>query len=392
MPNLSSDQIFFFAGEPSGDLHGSYLLKALKKQSSSLEFFGVGGPLMRKEGIQTILPMEKFQVMGFTDVLCALPSLCQSFFHVRNAILTSKPKAVVLIDYPGFNLRLAASLRKKSYTGKIIQYISPTVWAWDKKRIYTMARSLDGLLTIYPFEPACYKETSLSVRYIGNPLKEYIDQYAYDPHWSKNLGIPADTNLIALFPGSRIGEVLRNFYLQLKAVERLHQEDPSIYAAVSCASDAIAETIRKMAAQSSLQEGKNLFLIPLKYTYELMKGCRTAVAKSGTVTLELALHKKPTVVVYKLTKLNRLIAAYLLKLNMPYYCIVNILRGKQVFPELMELGLSEDNVYRYLKALHTPGTARDRCEAGCEEVCKIIGLPEASSHAAHALMQHLEIE
>src|SRR5437016_2086989 len=144
---------FIFAGESSGDLHGSRLMEALKK-SKGCTFTGVGGPLMRAQYMKSILNMEDFLVIGFTDVIKALPKLYKQFYKVRDAILKQEPDCVILIDYPEFNLRLAKALRKKKYKGKIVQYICPTVWAHGKHRINTMANTLDLLLTIFPFEAA----------------------------------------------------------------------------------------------------------------------------------------------------------------------------------------------------------------------------------------------
>ncbi len=152
---------FIFAGEASGDLHGGPLVKALKQLNPASTITGVAGPAMRAQGVECLIPMEEFQVMGFSDVLAAFPKLWRQFHQVRDTILTTKPEVVILIDYPGFNLRLAKALRKKGFQGKIVQMICPTVWAWGKNRIHTMVNTLDLLLTIYPFEADCFANTSL---------------------------------------------------------------------------------------------------------------------------------------------------------------------------------------------------------------------------------------
>ena len=199
----SLEKLFIFSGEPSGDLHGSHLVHALRKQLPSILIEGVPGPKMRAQGVISILQMEDFEVMGFSDVICHLPKLARQFYQLRNHILSTRPKGVVLIDYPGFNLRMAAALRKKGYQGKIIQYVSPSVWAWGKHRIEMMANTLDILLTIYPFENQYFQGSSLNVEYVGNPLYEYIKTYHYDEQWKKKLNLAETNNLIALFPGSR---------------------------------------------------------------------------------------------------------------------------------------------------------------------------------------------
>ena len=153
---MSPIDLFISSGEPSGDLQGSLLIEALLKERSSIRIGAVAGPRMRRLPIEPYFEMEQLSVMGFIDVIAAIPHLIRQFFQIRNKILELNPKAVVCIDYPGFHLRLEKSLRKKGYRGKLIHYISPTVWAWGKKRIPQMEKTLDLLLTIFPFEKKCF--------------------------------------------------------------------------------------------------------------------------------------------------------------------------------------------------------------------------------------------
>ena len=171
---MKTYDIFIFAGEQSGDLHGAELLYALKQKEPNLQIMGVGGPKMRSQGIYSIEKMESFQVMGLSDVIKALPKLVFLFKNIRNTILKNNPKAVIFIDYPDFNMRMAKSLRKNGYTGKLIHYICPSVWAWRKGRIKDLAETLDLLLTIFPFEPQYFEKTPLKVEYVGNSLVKNI--------------------------------------------------------------------------------------------------------------------------------------------------------------------------------------------------------------------------
>lgn len=392
MSSISNKQLFIFAGEHSGDLHGSNLLKALKENLKDCTYTGVGGPLMRAQELTCILPMEEFQVMGFTDVFLSLPKLWRHFFTVRNHILKNSPQAVILIDYPGFNLRLARSLRKCGYKGKIVQYISPTVWAWGKGRIQEMVQTLDLLLTIYPFEASYLADTPLNVKYTGNPLQEIIQQYHYDPHWLKICGLEQLKNLdhlVAIFPGSRLAEITRNFPKQLQAMEMIYQEYPETTFALSCAHDSLLPAILQCLSKSSLKISKEIFIVPKRYSYELMQASRAAIAKSGTVTLELALHSCPTVVVYELSWLNRLIAQHVIRVNLPHYCIVNILGGKEIFPELIAAGFSAKNLFQQLKSLLEPGAKRTRCLQECENVKLLLKEYQASQKSAQAIRELL---
>lgn len=374
--------LFIFAGEQSGDLHGSHLIKALKEIKPDVYIFGVGGPAMREQGLEILLKMEEFEVMGFTDVIFSLPKLLRLFYQVLHTILNKLPEVVLLIDYPGFNLRLAKALRKRGYQGKIVQYVCPSVWAHGKKRIKHMAETLDLLLTILPFEPPYFAESGLKTLYVGNPLQEYIKLHSYRNDWKQELNIPVDSSLIALFPGSRQGEVKRNLPAILEAAEKLKKDQANIRFVLSCAHVSTEVVTRKLLKKSSLKENQDVFFIPKKYAYEMMRDSRASVAKSGTVTLELALHHCPTVVVYQLTWLNRLVAKWILKLNLPHYALANILAERTVFPELIEHGFSPENIYVELKELINESSKRKACLKGCQEINTLLKEDRASQEGA----------
>lgn len=380
-----TQEIFLFAGEKSGDLLGSFLFMALQRHFPNYTFNGVAGPEMRSAGMEGIMRTEEFEMMGFSDIVLSLPKLLRQFRTIRNHILKTKPSAVVLIDYPGFNLKMAKALRKHGFKGKIVQYISPTVWAWGKERIGKMVETLDLLLTIYPFESTCFENTPLNVQYVGNPIKEIIQKHRYVDGWANLFGIEDTRNLIAIFPGSRKGEIQLNLPYQLKVAEELKKQDPSSVFAISCAHEKIMPLMHQMLKANSLKLNKDIFLLPKAYCYELMRDSKSALAKSGTVTLELALHKRPTVVMYKLSLLNRIVAQYLLKLNLPHYCIVNILANKTVFPELIEKGLSSEALFEYLQKLNSEGPERQACIEDCNQISTILQGSDASEKAADAI-------
>lgn len=377
--------LFIFAGELSGDLHGSHLLKAIKQRMPAIQAFGVGGPALREAGLNTILPMEKFEVMGFTDVLLALPRLYKQFHQVRRAILETDPRAVVLIDYPGFNLRLASSLRKAGFKGKIAQYISPTVWAHGKNRIQQMAQSYDIVLAILPFEPSCYTGSGLKAVYVGNPLQEYVNTHSYENDWKKNFNIPVEAPLISLFPGSRHGEVKRNLPAILTAAQMLRKECPEVAFAISCAHPSTELLAKELLPKNAT----DVFFVPKKYAYEMMRDSQAAVAKSGTVTLELALHACPTVVIYQLTALNKFMAKWIMKLNLPHYALANIVAGCQVFPELIAKQFSPADIYAALNSLINNSDTRRHCLDGCDRIKDLLKDVQASRDAAAILEEYL---
>lgn len=388
--------LFVIAGEPSGDLHGQHLMRALLKEAPSMNIAGIGGPHMRKEGLKCLLPMEEFQLMGISEVIKKIPKILKNLRFVRNKILACNPKAVIFIDYPDFNIRMAKALRKKGYKGKLIHYICPTVWAWRKGRMKTLCSTLDLLLCIFPFEKKYFENTSLKTIYVGNPSFEECKTTPGHAEWTGKHGINPERPLLGIFPGSRKSVVLLDLPKQLQAARRLQEDDPALAIGVSIASKTLFPAAEKIIAELGLGPAlnKDLFLVPGKYTYDLMQMSKTAIATSGTVTLELALHEIPTVVVYDLTKFNGFLAKHVVRFNLPFYCIVNILCERSVFPELIYKDFTVENAYLAAKELHLPGTMRDQCLKECRRLPEIFSTQEnphippqsASQKAAHSIL------
>lgn len=361
------------AGEASGDLHGSHLIRSLRSDPRIGEIRGVGGPLMENEGMASLHPFSAFQVMGFSEVIKAYPRLRKLFYNIADEILDSKPSALITIDYPGFNLRMATHLRNKGFKGKLIHYISPTVWAWGKGRIRTMEHSLDLLLTVFPFEAASFQGTRLPVRYVGNPLVETIGLKQYATEWRKEIGLPDDIPFLVLFPGSRKGEIERNLPLQLEASRLLMAQDKTLHTLISLADD------------KTVPSDARILRLPKQYNYEAMKECKGAIAKSGTVTLELALHGTPTAVTYPIGLLNYLAAKYLFRIRLPHYCISNILLKETLYPEWIGRGLKPEAIAASLQALWETG----EFEKKADKLKMLLGPMQASKEAAKSILEQL---
>ena len=382
--------LFILAGEHSGDLHGSHLVAALKQQNPSLKIRGIAGPKMRDQGVETLLPMEEFEVMGFAQIVARLPRIWKQFHYIRDHILATKPKGVILVDYPGFNIRLAQALRKKGYQGRIVQFICPTVWAWGKNRIPKMVESLDLLLTIFPFEPAIFSNTSLKAQFVGHPLIESLNKYKYQEDWHEKTGIDLKQHLLAIFPGSRRMEVAHNLEKQIYAAKKLKEEKPDLKVAISCARPEYQELIEEQLKTKGFTIGYDAFVVPSEYSYELMRACQTAIAKSGTVTLELALHRKPAVVVYEVYLLNAIIARYVMGINLKHYSIVNILGEKEIYPELITYRYSADKLFDLLKEMDSDTPLRKAAIAGCDEVRNKMRESRSSQEAAQAILKLIQ--
>lgn len=381
-------RVYVIAGESSGDQLGALLLQAIqeKTEQNPWQFIGIGGPLMRQKGLRCTLPMEELSVMGLTDVLLALPQLVKYFFSTKKEILQLRPDAVLFIDYPGWNLRMASSLRKSGFKGKIIQYVSPTIWAHGKERIHTIASSTDLLLTIFPFEKDYYATTPLAVEYVGHPLVDMVDAYQENSDWTKQVGLRTTEGLLGIFPGSRKSEIQHNFRNQLMTAAKFQEMHPGTPVAISLAREDLRPLI-----EAKIRRTQHLFttppvIVPPKFRHELMSASHAAIAVSGTVTLELALHKTPTLVLYHVTTFNRLFARFFLKLTMTRYCIVNIISKKDLFPELILHPFKLPTAYTYLESLYSEQTVRNNCKLGCEQLRSLLdGKGSLSSSAKHII-------
>lgn len=382
-PRLISYDLFIFAGESSGDLHGEALIQNLRALNPNITIFGVGGPKMRRAGLNCILEMEQFQVMGFVAVFRCLPKLVRHFYFLAKTILLCKPKAVLFIDYPGFALRLEKHLKKNNFSGKIIHYICPSVWAWGKKRIPLMEKTLDLLISIFPFEKNCFT-SSFPVEYVGNPLTSRIASHIYTP-----LDLPPNKKIISLFPGSRIKELNLNFPLQLKTLEHLLKKDPNLTGVVSLSQEKFRPLLINYIGTLAPHLKEKISFIPIERTYDLMAASFLAIAKSGTVNLELALHKIPTAVIYKISPLDLFIIKDIFRISMPFYCIVNIILQKEVFKEFFGPNAQENNVFPEAERLLLDFSYRNKKIDLCQKVIDLLGPKDASKEAAFLLIQHL---
>lgn len=385
MSDGTRSTFFFMAGEASGDRHGGLIIDALKQLHPTAHFTGVGGGHMVQAGLSPFLTLEPFEVMGLTDVIFALPRLARLFKKVRQEILDQNPDAVVLIDYPGFNLRLAAALRKRGYKGKIFYYISPTVWAHSPKRVEVLAQHVDHLFTLFPFEKQYYAHTSLPVTYVGHPLAQEVLAHQPKSEWRKAVGIPKEATILGLFPGSRPGEIARNLKNQLQAIERLQQAYPETLIAVSCASPHLAPLLKKGLGT------RKMVLVPGNYSYDLMRESRVALAVSGTVNLELALHKTPTVVVYAVGFIASVYAHFILKLSLPYFSIVNILADRELFPEFIRKGFHLDKATQELKGLFAESSQRQKVIEGCRQIENSLQSGGGAQAAAQVMTEALHV-
>lgn len=366
------------AGEASGDLHASRLIKELKEKDPEAEFRFFGGDLMSKEsGVKPDLHYSEMNVMGFSEVFRRLPTIYKNFRKARTLLEKYSPDKLILVDYPSFNLRLAKAAHKRGV--KVEYYISPKVWAWKEWRVKKIKRYVDRMYSILPFENAFYKNHGFNrVTYVGNPSVEEID-YALGHlspkrHFAARYDITDERPIIALLPGSRKGEIKNNLPLMIEAAKRYKD-----FQYVVAAAPSVPEKYYREVARDP-----GLTLI-FDNTPTLLKYSAAAIVTSGTATLETALIGTPQVVCYRSngSKLTYKIMKKLVKVK--YVSLPNLIVGNSVVPELLLHECTPDSISRELSPLLQPSPARSWQTQGYKQMRLKLGTSIAPKYAAELI-------
>jgi lipid-A-disaccharide synthase len=348
--------IYFVAGEVSADNHGAALMRSLLELEGKLKLIGRGGPRMQEiAGGQFKNWIGDAAVLGLWEVLRKYGYFREQFYKTLHDILETKPDAVVLIDYPGFNLRLARALRKRSPSQKIIYYISPQVWAWNRGRIKRMAQVIDLVLCIFPFEADLYNQAGLRASFVGHPMMERLR--------AQKIQTERDPNLIALFPGSRAREVRKIFPVMLESVRELRKRNPNLRFEVAAASNQLAQEInnlchRHLADQADEPEAPAAIQIKVDETAAMMQRAWTGIVASGSATLEAAYFRLPFVLIYKVAWPTYLAAR--LVVNVKYLGMPNLLAGNEVVPEFIQHRAKPSAIVNAVRPLIEDSNARER--------------------------------
>lgn len=316
--------LYIVAGELSGDKHGSLMLRELKSLLPDTEVRGLGGPLMHEEYPEIKDWADEAAVVGFVEVAKNFLFFRRHFITLLHQIKKDKPDVLVLLDYPGFNLRMAEAVKRESPGTKIVYFISPQVWAWHKGRIPKMVRIIDLMLCIFPFEKVLFETAGLPTEFVGHPLVDDINA-------RRNENI-RESHLIGLFPGSRSREIERNFPTMLQTALLLKKEHPDWTFETGASSEKFALRLKEIC--DSLNVPQNLVNIRLGNYHELMDRASAAIIASGTATMEAALHELPYVLIYKMSPLTFWMAKKLVTIK--FIGMVNILSGKEVIKELIQ--------------------------------------------------------
>lgn len=365
-------RIALVAGEASGDILGAGLMRALKAQHPSVEFIGVGGPLMQAEGLTSWFPMERLSVMGLVEVLGRLRELLKRRKKLIADLIAEKPDVFIGIDAPDFTLNIELKLRQAGI--KTVHYVSPSVWAWRQKRVLKIREGCDLMLTLFPFEAKFYEEKGVPVRFVGHSLADAIPLEADRAAARAQLGLP-DGPLVALMPGSRGGEVGRLGGLFLDAAERLRALRPGVRFVMPCASPERRVQLEELLA------GRDLPLTLLDgRSHQALAACDAVLIASGTATLEALLYKRPMVVAYRLAPLTFWILKRMVK--SPYISLPNLLAQRLLVPELLQDDATAEALAQTLSPLIGDGEEQTR---GFDEIHRTLRR-DASNQAAKAVL------
>ncbi len=367
-------KLYLVAGEASGDARGAELMRALRERDAAFEFVGAGGREMRALAGGEFLDWADEAVVGLWDVLKKYGYFKKQFDRMLEEIARAKPTALILIDYPGFNLRLAKAVRARQPGVKIIYYISPQVWAWNRGRIPKMARYLDLMLCIFPFEQPLYEKSGLKTVFVGHPM---VDSLA-----RKKTGAARDPKLVGLFPGSRGKEVSKIFPVMLAAAKRLRAADPALRFEAAAASPQL-EMLMRALAPSDLP-----VTFVLRDSHALMQRAAAGMVASGTATLEAAFFGMPLVILYKVAWLTWVVGKRLVRV--PFLGMPNILSGREIAREFLQDAAQPDAIAAEMQRLLNDTSARAAIEKDLAVVAAKLGGPGAAQRAAEAICDALK--
>lgn len=371
-------KLYLVAGEASGDARGAELIRALRERDASIEFFGAGGREMRALVGEHFVDWADEAVVGLWDVLKKYGYFKSQFDRMLKELATIQPDALVLVDYPGFNLRLAREAHQRFPKLKIIDYISPQVWAWNRGRIPKMARYLDLMLCIFPFEKPLYEESGLHTVFVGHPM---LDSLA-----TKKTGATRDPHLVGLFPGSREKEVRRIFPVMAEAAIRMKSVHPELRFEASAASHQLADGM--MTTLEQLGQGEDFCTIHVRTSHELMQRAIAGMVCSGTATLEAAFFGLPLCVVYKVAWLTWIVGKRLVRV--PFLGMPNVLAGREIARELLQSDATAEALAHETLRLVTNAEHREALQADLHAVIMGLGESGAAVRAADAILEELQ--
>jgi lipid-A-disaccharide synthase len=367
--------VLIVAGENSGEKHGANLVHKFKGMQPSISFYGIGGDHMAEEGVTLLYSVKELSVIGIFEVITHLPRIRKIFSQIKKEAIENRPVAAVLIDSPDFNLRLAKHLKKLSIP--VLYYISPTVWAWRKKRLNTIKKVVDKMLLIFPFEEKIYAEYGIPATYVGHPLKERVKISSTKEEFFQRYRLDPGKKLVAILPGSRKSEVKFHMPVLTQAIKNLKKEFMPQFILP------LAENLTETYLRSFLGDISTYVHILPKDGYEAMAYSDIALSSCGTANLEAALLGTPVVAYYRVSHLTYYSGIKLMKIK--HFSIVNILAGKKIIPELIQKDFSVENILIETRKILSSERIRSEIKTEYEKIRMALGEKMASENASKEL-------
>lgn len=370
-------KIMISVGEASGDLHGASLATALKSIEPDIKIFGMGGQAMKAAGVDIAYDIADLGVIGFVEIIKNLPKLFRLRDSLAELMERERPDALVIIDYHGFNIRLAKIAKRKGIP--VISYICPKVWAWGRGRAKTVAETVEKVAAIFPFEVDVYKEAGANVTFVGNPLLDIVQTTMPKNEAYEFFGANPELPIVLLLPGSRQQEIVNLLPVMLTAAEKIMVELPKCQFFLPVASTISREMITEIINKYNVN-----VILTEKHTYDLMNIADMGIAASGTVTLEASLLKLPTVIIYKVAALSYLIGKLIVKI--PYISLPNIVAGRKIVPELVQAAANADNIAREALPILTEPNVRNAIIRDLDEMSQKLGTTGAVERVAQEIL------
>lgn len=368
-------KIYLIAGEPSGDLLGSRLMRAIISKAPGTEFFGVGGESMIREGLSSLFDIKELAVMGLLEVVPSIPRILKRIRQTVADIERVKPDVVVTIDSWSFSARIHQALRKKNLHIPQVHYVAPQVWAWKKKRARTMYKYIDLLLTLFPYEPKYFTPYHLKAEFVGHPVIESTVIYGNKTDFRERFNITPDKKILALLPGSRKNEVARLLPVFLSAAEEFYLKNPNFVFVIPTV-QTVEERVKALVNDTKLPI---IVLNNETDRHDALKASEAAIAASGTVALELAMIDVPHLVAYRVSPFTAFLARHLLKIE--FVNLSNILLSREVVPELLQENCTKEKILYYLGRFLKKDDLYEKQMEGFAKVRQILGVQEQTPSA-----------
>ncbi len=385
-------KILVVAGEASGDHHAARLVAAIKEQMPRAEFFGVGGEALAAQGVRILCPAEALAVVGLSEVAGRLPTVFRALRDIRRSLKEERPALAILVDFPDFNFWVARLA--KYYRVPVMYYISPQVWAWRTYRVRTIARLVDRMVVIFPFEAEFYREKGVSAVYVGHPFMETLPPPRPRQALLEGWGLDPQRLTLALLPGSRASEIERHLPTMLQAAALIQEAIPQTQFLLPLASTAPRGLVEEMVANlgpgaSSTGVSPVDLRLSLKIiegqSYAALAAAHLAVVASGTATVEAALAATPSIIVYRVSPLTFAVGRLLVRVE--HVGMANLLAGERLFPELLQHFFTPESLAREVLALIGDRPRLDTLRLGLARIIERLGGPGASRRAARVALE-----